>query len=117
MNNIKSLDIEQFRELILDYKDGSDAKYKIKRNTIIEFYLTMCAHCVAMWKIVEQAEQEFPDIDFYKIEASEHPKLAEIYDVRGTPTFVLIPLKGHIKIVYGEMSLDKFVNIIKETFS
>ncbi|MEG1586750.1 MAG: thioredoxin family protein [Bacteroidales bacterium] len=113
---IKSLDDKTFKSEIIDYTKGPEAPYEIKRNTIIEFYLESCPHCQAMWPIVEAAAAEFPDIDFFKIEASEHPELASLYNVRGTPTFILIPLKGKAKMSVGEMPLDEFSNLIKSSF-
>ncbi|MEG1616493.1 MAG: thioredoxin family protein [Bacteroidales bacterium] len=113
---IQSLDDKSFRELIIDYTKGAEAKYEVKKNSIIEFYLTTCPHCQAMWPIVEEAAKEFPDVNFYKIEVSEHPELAALYKVQGTPTFILIPLKGHPRMSVGEMPLDEFTKIIRDTF-
>ncbi|MEG0948148.1 MAG: thioredoxin family protein [Bacteroidales bacterium] len=113
---IKSLDDKSFKADIIDYEKGPDAPYEIKRNSIIEFYLTSCPHCQAMWPTVEAAAEEFPDIDFYKVEVSEHPELAALYNVRGTPTFILIPLKGKPKMSVGEMPLAEFSKLIKESF-
>lgn len=113
---IKSLDDKSFKEDIINYDQGPDAKYEVKKNSIIEFYLTTCPHCQAMWPVVEEAVKEFPDVDFYKVEVSEHPELAALYNVQGTPTFILIPLKGHPKMAVGEMPLDEFGRIIRDTF-
>lgn len=113
---IKSLDDKSFKADIINYEKGPDAPYEIKRNSVIEFYLTTCPHCIAMAPIVETASEEFPDIDFYKVEASEHPELAALYNIKGTPTFILIPLKGAPKMAMGQMPLAEFANLLKETF-
>lgn len=113
---IKSLDDKSFKTEIINYNLGANAPYEIKRNTVIEFYLSDCPHCKAMWPVVIKAAEEFPDIDFYKIEASEHPELAALYNVKGTPAFIFIPLKGNAKIAMGEMPLEEFSKLIKGSF-
>ncbi|MGL4292861.1 MAG: thioredoxin family protein [Bacteroidales bacterium] len=113
---IKNLDHHSFKNEIINYDLGEHAPYEIRRNTVIEFYLTECPHCKAMWPIVNKATEEFPDIDFFKIEASEYPELAALYNIQGTPAFIFIPMKGKPKMAMGEMPFDEFVKLIKNSF-
>lgn len=113
---IKTLDDKTFKEQIINYAKGPEAPYEIKRNTVIEFFLPSCSHCQAMWPVIEAATIEFPDIDFYKIDASEYPEVAALYNIQGTPTFILIPLKGKPKMNLGQMPLEEFSELIKSVF-
>ena len=113
---IKNLDDISFKEKIINYENGPDALYEIKKNSLIEFYSITCSHCHAMWSTVETAAEDFPDVDFYKVEVNENPELAALFNISGTPTFIFIPLKGSPKMAVGEMPLHEFSELIRETF-
>lgn len=113
---IKSLDDKSFKADIINYEQGPNAPYEIKRNSVIMFYIATCPHCIAMEPIFHAASEEFPDIDFYKVEAKEHPKLAALYNIDGTPTFIMIPMKGSPKMAKGQMPLADFAHLLKATF-
>ena len=113
---ITNLDIQSFKKEIINYDQGANAPYEIKKNSVIEFYLEACPPCQAMSPIYEEASKEYPDINFFRVEASQYPELAALYDIQGTPAFIFIPLKGQAKMMMGEMSLKEFTELLLTTF-
>ena len=112
---VSELNDRSFKEYIIDY-DAEEPVYKIQRDSIIEFYMSTCPHCINMAPVYVEASEEFPDVNFYRIDINKYPEVAEVYNVQGTPTFIMLPLKGDAYQAVGEMTLNDFTNILKETF-
>ena len=45
---IHDLDEKLFKSKVFDYDKGDDAPLLIKKDTVIEFWVTWCPHCQAM---------------------------------------------------------------------
>ena len=114
---IIELNEDLFSKNIIDIYEGANAKYKIKRNTVIEFYLADCPHCMEMKQTYESVADHFPDIDFFRIEISRNHEVATVFKIEGVPSFILLPLKQSPKLLIGEISKGDFSKQIKETFN
>ena len=113
---VAELDDKSFRNTIIDYKKGEHAKFLIERNTIIEFYMRTCPHCIGMAPIYQEAAENFPDIDFFRVDVNAYSEIADIFKIEGTPTFILLPLKGEPTQAVGQMSLENLSDALKEVF-
>ena len=110
---VKELTGENFSKTI---KDISEDNGQIIKNSIIEFYLATCPHCMAMVSIYEDISEEFPDIDFYRIEISDNMDIAHKFNIEATPTFIFFPVKCIYRLVVGAMSKTDFKEKLKEIF-
>ena len=115
---VKSLNDKSFKAEIIDYTNQKNPLYEISKNTVVEFYNPDCRHCIAMEPIVEEAAKEFPDIDFFRVNVTEHEEPAAAFNIDATPTFVFIKLKGNLPPykVKGQMGLESFRDTIKRAF-
>lgn len=105
------------KDVFIDDKNISNQSNNFNKNTIIEFYQKTCPHCIAMVKTYDELSEEFPDIDFLKIDIAENFELAEQFNIDATPTFIFFPLKNKYLINVGGMNKTDFKQKIKHVFS
>lgn len=81
MSRLKDVTTEAFETEVL----GS------KIPVLIDFHAVWCGPCKASAPALEDAAREFEgEIAFVKVDIDQEPKLAEAYNVKGVPTFVVI---------------------------
>lgn len=85
---------------------------KSKPVVLVEFYATWCPHCRAMMPVVDQIKELLDgSVDIYQLDIDLNEKLADIEDVRSTPTFILYRDGKQVWKESGEMDgqflLDK----------
>lgn len=56
--------------------------------SVVDFYATWCGPCKAMAPHLSKLVQEYPDVDFYKVDVDESPEIAQHCGVSAMPTFV-----------------------------
>ncbi|MFB6284266.1 MAG: thioredoxin family protein [Halobacteria archaeon] len=57
--------------------------------TVKDFYADWCGPCKKQSTIIEDLEEEYPDIEIKKIDVDEEPDEAQAYGVRSVPTIVI----------------------------
>ncbi len=58
---------------------------------VIDFYADWCGPCQMMKPIFEEVEQEYEGkVEFKKVDVETEGALAEEYQVKGIPTFVIL---------------------------
>lgn len=113
---VHNLDEKVFKEKIFDYSLGDNAPLLIKKNSIIEFWVTWCPHCQAMIPRYGKLSEMYPNIDCYRIEMEQHPDLADLFGIEGFPTFVFITPKGKMSKWEGELPLDNLEELTEKYF-
>ncbi|CAB4254780.1 similar to Saccharomyces cerevisiae YCR083W TRX3 Mitochondrial thioredoxin [Maudiozyma barnettii] len=73
--------LQEFQEQILDSKNG------VK---VIDFYATWCGPCKAMTPHISKMMQEYPSVDFYKVDVDQAMDVARSCDISAMPTFMLV---------------------------
>ncbi|SMN20658.1 similar to Saccharomyces cerevisiae YCR083W TRX3 Mitochondrial thioredoxin [Maudiozyma saulgeensis] len=73
--------MQEFQEQILDSKKG------VK---VIDFYATWCGPCKAMIPHISKLMQEYPNVDFYKVDVDQAMDVARSCDISAMPTFMLV---------------------------
>ncbi|MBS3124584.1 thioredoxin [Candidatus Woesearchaeota archaeon] len=88
----------------------------IKKGTVlIDFHAHWCMPCVIMSPIVDEIGKKFRDkLKVGKINVDENHEIAQKYNVRSIPTFILFK-DGKIKEQFvGAVSKEKFEEEIKK---
>lgn len=61
-----------------------------EKPTLVDFYATWCGPCKAMAPILDQLKKEMGDqVRVLKIDVDRNPKVADQFQIRGVPTFIL----------------------------
>ena len=58
-------------------------------TTIKDFHADWCGPCKKQDPIIDDLEEEHPDVEFEKIDVDESPDVAQEYGVRSVPTIVV----------------------------
>ena len=58
-------------------------------TTVKDFHADWCGPCKKQDPIIDDLEEEHPDVDFEKIDVDESPDVAQEYGVRSVPTIVV----------------------------
>ena len=59
-------------------------------KVLVDLFATWCGPCRMLSPIVDQVEQEHPEVKFVKIDVDELPQIAARYNVASIPTLVLL---------------------------
>ena len=80
--------------------------------TLIDFYADWCGPCQAMSPLIDRFKNE-TNIKVEKINIEIHSNLAQIFQVRSIPTFVLMKNGEVLKAHIGAMSYARLVDFAK----
>ena len=80
--------------------------------TLIDFYADWCGPCQSMSPLIERLKSEV-DIKVEKINIEKQPDLAQLFQVRSIPTFLLMKNGEVLKAHIGAMSYSKLVEFAK----
>ena len=58
-------------------------------TTVKDFHADWCGPCKKQDPIIDDLEEQHPDIEFEKIDVDESPDVAQEYGVRSVPTIVV----------------------------
>lgn len=86
MANIEEINDNNFNQMIT----------RSNNPIVVDFGATWCGPCRKLAPILEQLQNEFPNVKFYKIDADKNTKSAKEYGVLSLPT-VLIFKDGEVQ--------------------
>jgi thioredoxin 1 len=69
--------------------------------TLKDFYADWCGPCKTQDPILEELEEEYPDVEFEKINVDEQQDVANEYQVRSLPTLVVETDDGIVERFVG----------------
>ena len=82
------------------------------RRCFVKFYAPWCGHCKKLAPVwADLAAQAGADVLVAKVDATQHPRLAKTYGVKGYPTW---DIGG--ELYPGEKSLDELAELSGFTF-
>jgi len=58
-------------------------------TTVKDFHADWCGPCKKQDPIIDDLEEEHPDVTFEKVDVDESPDVAQEYGVRSVPTIVV----------------------------
>jgi len=111
---MENLTTETFKEKIFDYGQEGDWSFNGTNPAIIDFYAEWCGPCKTIAPILEELDDEYPNIDFYKVDTEAQAELAVAFGIRSIPAVLFIPLTGMPQMSLGAIPKSTFKTAIKE---
>ena len=84
---------------------------------LVEFYATWCPHCRKMMPVVEEIKELLAgQVDIYQLDLDENQELADVEQIRSTPTFIIYrdgkPVWRESGEMDGQFLLDKIQSFL-----
>ncbi len=112
-----AMDLALFKEKIFDFEASKEWSYKGQRPAIIDFYADWCGPCHMLAPILEQVAETYQGlVDVYKIDTDANPELSALFEVRGIPTLVFVPMDESPAISSGVLPPEAFEKAISDLF-
>jgi thioredoxin len=109
------LDSAGFKDKIFNWEEGGEWKFKGKLPAIIDFYADWCGPCRALSPILEELSTEYAGkIEIYKVDTEATPELAALFEVRGIPSLLFIPMDGEPAMATGLVPKPQLEKTIRE---
>ena len=74
--------------------------------TLKDFYADWCGPCKTQDPILEELEEDYPDVDFEKVNVDEKQEVANEYQVRSLPTLIVENDDGVVERFVGVTQRD-----------
>jgi len=74
--------------------------------TLKDFHADWCGPCKTQDPIVEELEDDYPDVDFEKVNVDEMQEVANEYQVRSLPTLIVENDDGIVERFVGVTQRD-----------
>ena len=111
----KKITAEQFRELIFDYENESEWKYKGNVPAIVDFYADWCGPCKAVAPALEELSETYDGkLTIYKIDTDAESELSALFGIQSIPTFLFIPMAGNLMVQKGALPKHLLQQVIDE---
>ena len=75
---------------------------------LIKFSAEWCGPCKAMNNVVNKVLVKFPALEFEDIDVEDNINIAEHYNVKNLPTFVIVDNDKEVARTSGSMTQSKF---------
>lgn len=91
-----------FLTKVMDYTKNEEWVYEGDKPALIDFYADWCGPCKITSPILEELAKEYEGkIYIYKINVDEEQELAQVFGVRGIPSFLYVPMEGQPQMSSG----------------
>jgi thioredoxin len=114
---MENLTVATFKAKVFDFEKSKTWQFNGSRPAIIDFYADWCGPCHALAPVLEEVAQDYAGkVDVYKVNTETEPVLAALFEVRGIPAIVFIPMAGEPAMSSGFMPRESFTRAIHELF-
>lgn len=114
MHTIK-LTTEAFKDLVFDYDNEKDWKYKGSLPAIIDFYADWCGPCKMVAPVLEELAAAYEGrLLIYKVDTEAEMELSAVFGIQSIPTFLFIPMEGLPMMQPGAFPKNVFKQVIEE---
>ena len=82
--------------------------------TLKDFHADWCGPCRTQDPIIEELAEEYPDVDFEKVNVDEQQEVANEYQVRSLPTLIVENDDGIVERFVGVTQRDDIESALQE---
>jgi thioredoxin 1 len=79
-----------------------------------DFYADWCGPCKTQDPILEEVAEDFPDVEFEKVDVDQNQNVANEYSVRSLPTLVIEDDDGEIERFIGVTQREQIVEALNK---
>ena len=93
----KDITSKFFSKNVYDFKNvGEDEELKFlgKNPVVIDFHAQWCGPCRVLGPIIDELNEEYDNVDFYKVDTEDEMELAASFGIMSLPTLLFIPKEG-----------------------
>ena len=83
-------------------------------TVVIDLYATWCGPCKMLEPIIDEIENEMPDVKFCKINVDQEPELTRLFKVESIPTVAVVKDNTFLDMSVGYTTKDALVNLISQ---
>jgi len=104
--------MSRLKEITFDALEAEVLGSKIP--VLMDFHAVWCGPCKASVPALEDAAREYDgEIAFVKVDIEKEPKLAEAYQVKAVPTFILVKGGQPVERFSGLVSRGKLASLLE----
>ena len=81
--------------------ETGELKFLGKNPVVVDFHAPWCGPCRVLEPIIDELNEEYDNVDFYKVDTEAEIGLAASFGVRSLPTLLFIPMEGKPMILPG----------------
>ena len=97
-----TLNAETFKSMVFNYDTSPEWKFEGKLPAIVDFYADWCGPCKMQAPVLEEIAKEYAgQLEVYKVNTETSPELASLFQIRGIPALLFIPLEGKPSLSSG----------------
>ena len=93
----KDITTKYFNENVYDLKkvdEFGELKFLGKNPVVVDFHASWCGPCRVLGPIIDELNEEYDNVDFYKVDTEAEMELAASFGVMSLPTLLFIPKEG-----------------------
>jgi thioredoxin 1 len=79
-----------------------------------DFYADWCGPCKTQDPILDEVEEDYPEVSFEKVNVDEQQDVANEYQVRSLPTLIIENDDGIVERFVGVTQRDDIENALRE---
>ena len=79
-----------------------------------DFYADWCGPCKTQDPILEDIEDDYPDVEFEKVDVDANQDVANEYSVRSLPTLVVEDDEGELERFIGVTQREQIVDALEK---
>jgi len=107
---------ETFKQKVWDYEASpNEFKYLGDKPCLIDLYADWCGWCRKIAPFMEEFCNTYnEDIYVYKINTDKEKELQAVFQAKGLPTVIFIPMKGQPTAIRGAQSKEQYEQYINQ---
>ena len=113
----KDITSKFFSKNVYDFKNvdaSGELKFLGKNPVVVDFHAQWCGPCRVLGPIIDELNEEYDNVDFYKVNTEDEMELAAAFGVMSLPTLLFIPMEGKPMISPGAPPKQMLKEMIDE---